>query len=227
MALVWGVAATFVGFDVLFLRAMGLLLGNPDLAPGLGLSRPTQESTTCVVESGPDAKSRSPEVLVGAWVLGLASGRDALTRQYTSMDRETLALHVAEVAPIAENLGVPPTAIFVPRHAAAANVEFVTFVETDPSGTGRRIALRHGTQPCHLYKLGAFWGYASLVRPSLPGERAVFAAEIGHHAKQASLPRELWQRMVEATPPDASYQELAEDSIALTQRVTGYLQRGR
>jgi hypothetical protein len=227
MALVWGVAATFVGFDVLFLRAMGVLLGRPDLAPGVILSKSTRESSTCVAEPGPETKSPSAEVLVGAWVLGLASGRDALARQYDSVDRETLARHVAEVAPIAESLGVPPSTTFVPRHAAGANVEFVAFVEADASGTGRRLALRHGTQPCHLYKLGAFWGYASLVRPSLPGTRAIFAPEISYHAERAFLPRELWQPMIEATPSGASFQELAEDSIALTQRVTGHLQRAR
>ena len=226
MALVWGVAATFVGFDVLFMRAMGSLLGTRPRPEPL-LSKATRESPTCVVEPGPDAKSPSADVLVGAWVLGLASGRDALARQYDSVDRETLARHVAEVAPIAESLGVPPSAIFVPRHAASANVEFVAFVEADPSGTGRRLALRHGTQPCHLYKLGAFWGYASLVRPSLPGTRAIFAPEIGYHAERASLPRELWRPMVEAPPSGASFQEIAEDSIALTQRVTGHLQRAR
>jgi len=227
VALVWGVALSFVGFDLLFLRATGALLGNPSLAPGLTLSRATRESPTCVVQPGPESQSPPPEVLVGAWILGLTAGRDALARQHDSVDREVLARALAEVAPIAERLGVPPTAIFVPRHAAAANIEFVAFVEADASGTGRRLALRHGTQSCHLYKLGALWGYASLVRPSLPGERAVFAPEIGYHAERASLPPELWRPMVEATPSGASFQELAEGSIALTQRVAGRLQRVR
>ena len=31
VALVWGVAATFVGFDVLFMRATGLSWGTPGL----------------------------------------------------------------------------------------------------------------------------------------------------------------------------------------------------
>ena len=225
VALVWGVAATFVGFDVLFVRAMGTLLGNPDLAPSLTITKATRESTTCVVEPGPDAKSPPADVLVGAWVLGLQWGRDALARQYASVERETLTRAFAEVAPIAESLGVPPSAIFVPRHAASANIEFVPFVETDPSGTGRRLALRHGTQPCHLYKLGAFWGYASLVRPSLPGTRAIFAAEIGFHANRASLPPDVWRPLVEASPAGATFQAIAEDSIARTQRVTGHLQR--
>jgi hypothetical protein len=227
VALVWGVAATFVGFDVLGMRVMGFLLSHPELAPGLVLSKATTESKTCVVDSGPDGKALSPEALVGAWVLGLASGRDALVRQYESVDRETLARHVAEIAPIAEGLGVPPSATFVPRHVADANTEFILFVESDPSGTARRLALRHGTEPCHLYKLGALWGYASLVRPSLPGTRAIFAAEIGYHAKLAAVPREIWQPLVEAPPSDASFQEIAEDSIARTQRVTAHLQRPR
>jgi hypothetical protein len=227
VALVWGVALSFVGFDLLFLRATGALLGNPGLAPDLTLSGATRGSKTCIVEPGPESQSPPPEALVGAWILGLTAGRDALARQHDSVDREVLARALAEVAPIAERLGVPPTAIFVPQHAANANVEFVPFVEADASGTGRRLALRHGTQSCHLYKLGAFWGYASLVRPSLPGERAVFAPEIRYHAERASLSPELWRPLVEATPSGASFQEIAADSIALTQRVTGRLQRAR
>jgi hypothetical protein len=226
LALVWSVALTFVGFNVLGTRVMGFLLGRPGLVGDLLLSKETRESKTCVVDSGSDGKSPSPEVLVGSWVLGLASGRDALARQYDSVDRDTLARHIAEVAPIAESLGVPPSATFVPQHVANANTEFVTFVERDPSGTARRLALRHGTRPCHLYKLGALWGYASLVRPMVPGERALFAAEIGHHAKLASLAREVWQPLVEATRADDSYQEIAEDAMMRTQRVTGRLQRG-
>jgi hypothetical protein len=218
MALVWGVAATFVGFDLVFMRVMGSIMR---------VSKSTQGSQSCVVESGPDARSPSSEVLVGAWVLGLASGRDALARQYDSVDRETLARHAAEVAPIAESLGVPPSAIFVPKHAANANVEFVAFVEGDPSGTARRLALRHGGQPCHLYKLGEFWGYASLVRPSLPGTRTIFGPEISYHAERASLPPQVWRSLLEAPPSDASFQEIGEDSIALTQQVTGHLQRAR
>lgn len=227
VALVWGVAASFIGFDVLFMRATGALLGNPGIAPGLALSRATRESVTCVVEPSPEGQRPSPEVLVGVWILGLTGGRDALARQHASVDREVLARALAEAAPIAEQLGVPPAAVFVPRHLAAANVEFVAFVEKDASGTGRRLALRHGTQACHLYKLGAFWGYASLVRPSLPGERAVFAPEIGYHAERASLPPDVWRPLVEATPSGASFRELAEGSMALTQRVTTQLQRPR
>jgi hypothetical protein len=227
VVLVWVVAATFVGFDVLGLRVMGFLLSHPELAPSLVLTKATTESKTCVVESGADSKGPSAEVLVGAWVLGLASGRDALARQYESVDRQTLAAHIAEVAPIAEGLGVPPSSIFVPRHVANANTEFIVFVESDPSGTARRLAVRHGTQPCHLYKMGSFWGYASLVRPSLPGTRTIFAAEIGHHAKGASVPREVSQPLLDTAPSDASFQEIAEDSIARTQQVTAYLQRPR
>lgn len=218
MVLVWGVAATFVGFDLVFMRVMGSFMG---------VSKPTVGSQTCVVEVGPAAKSPSSEVLVGAWLLGLASGRDALARQYDSVDRETLARHIAEVAPIAESLGVPPSAIFVPQHVANANLEFIAFVEGDPSGTARRLAVRHGAQPCHLYKLGAFWGYASLVRPSLPGTRTIFGPEISHHAGEASLPPGVWRPLLEAPPADDSYREIGQDSIVLTQRVTLHLQRPR
>ena len=89
-----------------------------------------------------------------------------------------------DVETLANTLGVPVPQPFVPRQLADANTEFIEFVESDANETARALARKHSSEACHLFKLGACWGYANAVRPFVPGERAIFAAEIRHHARE-------------------------------------------
>jgi hypothetical protein len=228
--IVWAVALSFVGFELVLQRGMDLLLARPSLAPSLALSRAAREARTCVAGSGDHAAvpadlASSREARLGAWLLGLKLGRDALARQYPSVDRDTLAAGRADAETLAQRLGVPVWSPFTPRHAAAANTEFIAFVESDPSGTARQLATAYQPGLCHLYKLGALWGYASLVRPALAGDRAPFAAELRHHALEAGLPAALWAPMLEGPPRRAPAPEIAAASAALTQRVSDALMR--
>lgn len=227
VAVVWSVAASFIAFELVFLRGADFLMSRPALSGSLVLSAATRSSQTCVVPAdhavtGGNVVSPA-EARVGAWLLGLKIGRDAIARQYTSVDRNLLAQGLQDAQRIASMLGTPAPAVFVPRHAVAANTDFIAFVEADASQTARRLALRHSAESCLLYKLGAFWGYAALVRPSLPGERAVFAAEIRHYATLAGLPSEIWAPLSEVTPARASPGEINAQSADLTQQVGAYL----
>jgi hypothetical protein len=230
VGIVWAVAGSFIALELAARRGLEVILARPDLAPSLALSRTTRESRTCAVQAGERAavpgQTPSPAaVQFSTWRMGLTVGRDALTRQYASADRGALAQARAEAKAIARGLGVPTPAVFTPHRMAQATTEFIAFVEDDPSGTARQLATGHSPRACHLYKLGALWGYASLVRPSLAGERPIFAAEIRHHALEAGLPPALWTPMVERTPRGATASAIAEASTALTQRVTDALQR--
>ena len=146
--------------------------------------------------------------------------RYALARQHAWVDPSTLAQVLEEVETLAHMLSVPPPQPFVPRQIANANTEFIAFVES--SATSRALTSAHSPEACHLFKLGALWGYASMVRPSLPGERAIFAAEIRHHAR-GMLPEELWQPMIEGTKASASREEISRADAALTEGLTKYL----
>jgi hypothetical protein len=228
--IVWAVAASFIAFEIALRRAADVMFSRPSLAPSFALSRATRESRSCAVGAGeraavPASSPAATEVRVGAWLMGVKLGRDALARQYASVDREVLDRARAETEALGRALGVPVPAVFTPQHLAQANTEFVAFVEGDPSGTARQLAASHFPRVCHLYKLGALWGYASLVRPSLPGERAIFAPELRHHALEAGLPPALWAPMIDAPPRRATASEIAEASMALTERVTEALQR--
>jgi hypothetical protein len=227
--IVWAVAGSFIALELAARRGLDVLLARPDLAPSFALSRVTRESRTCAVQAGERAavpvQAPSPAaVQFNSWLMGLKVGRDALARQYGSVDRGVLAEARREIRTIARGLGVPPPAVFTPHRSAQANTEFIAFVEDDPSGTARHLT-GHSPRTCHLFKLGALWGYASLVRPALPGERPIFAAEIRHHALEAGLPPPLWTPMIERTPRGAPASQIAEASMALTQRVTDALQR--
>ena len=84
------------------------------------------------------------------------------------------------------------------KHVAAANTEFVAYVESDADATAGAFATRFSPDACRLFKLEALWGYASMARPSLPGEPDVFSSEVRRHARDV-MPAELWQPMLEVT----------------------------
>jgi hypothetical protein len=229
-ALVWGVAASFIAFELLLQGGLELILARPALAPSLALSRATREAKTCSVgpanrAAGPRSPVSSGEARFRAWLLGLKLGRDALARQYPSVDRDLLARARADAEALALGLSVPLWPVFTPRRTIETNTEFLGFVEADPGSTARQLAAVHQPSACHLYKLGALWGYATLVRSSLPGERALFGPELRHHALEAGLPAALWMPMVEGAPRGATASEIDKGSAAITQRVSEALAR--
>lgn len=225
VAIVWSVAGSFIAFEIAALGGMGFLLSKPEFAGNLALSNAARDSKTCTVEAGANGTGggHTPaEVRVTAWLMGLNIGRDGIARQSASVDRNTLAEVMKDVETLANTLGVPAPQSFVPRQLADANTEFIRFVETDSNETAKALAHRHSAEACHLFKLGAFWGYATLVRPFLPGERPIFAPEIRHHAR-GMLPPELWQPMTEGTKASANAGEISRTDAAVTESLTKYL----
>ena len=227
VAIVWGVATTFVAFEIVSLRGMDLALSYPSGFGDVALSRVVTQSMSCVVAPGdtPDQAPSTADVngRAGAWLLGLTLGRDAVFRQYAEPSSQFLAELTTTSRTLAERLEVPPPAVFRPQQMANANTEFVAFVEQDASGTAHQIAEGVSPNACELFKLGALWGYSEMVRPSLPGERAVFAMEIRYHALRAGVPEALWHPMLQRTAANATAEGVIAQMTALTQAVTAYL----
>ncbi len=95
IAIVWGVAATFVAFEVVSLSAVDLALSYPALFGDLMLSRTVTESTSCAAPAGserpqPSTMISEGDARVGPWLLGVSLGRDAVFRQYASSNRQVL-----------------------------------------------------------------------------------------------------------------------------------------
>ena len=228
VAIVWGVATTFVAFEVVSLRGMDLVLSYPSVFGDIALSQAVTQSTSCVVAAGVEP-GQTPVPLsgsdgrTGAWLLGLGLGRDAVARQYAEPNSPLLAELAAGSNELAGRLGVPPPRVFTPVQMANANTEFVAFVEQDAGTTAHRLAENLSPQACELFKLGAMWGYSEMVRPALPGERAVFAMEIRYHAMRAGVPEPLWDPMLERTPADARADDVIAEMTTLTGGVTAYL----
>jgi hypothetical protein len=228
VAIVWGVATTFVAFDMVLVRSADLLESYPAIFGDLALSRTVTESTSCEVRPGDSPIQRAPvvgagEARSGAWLLGLSLGRDALLRQYAGAKVQALDELGADRNSLADRLGVPAPAVFRAQQMANANIEFVAVVEQDAGGTAHGLAVTFSPQACELFKLGAFWGYSEMVRPALPGERAVFAMEIRHHARRAGLPEPLWSPMLQRVPADAKFDDVVAQTTALTNGVTTHL----
>lgn len=216
-----------MAFEVVSLRATELMMAHPALFGRLMLSRATLDSASCVVTPAERAQqdaggATAKDARLAAWLIGLSVGRDAVARQWGA-DAGALASMGNERTRFAQMVGVPPPRTFSPGNAAETNSDFRAFIEGDPAGTAHSFAVRYAPEACHLYKLGALWGYSMLVRPMLPGERAVFALEIHHHAGRTSLPREIWQPMFERTDADATREELQSETAALTTSLTSYL----
>ena len=223
IAIVWGVAATFVAFEVASLSAVDLALHYPALFGDVMLSETVTESTSCAVAAGserpqPSTTISEADALVGPWLLGLNLGRDAVFRQHAPDNRQVPEELARGRDDLAARLSVRSPEAFTPEQLAYANTEFVAFVEQGGAAeTARQLAARHSPRACELFKLGAVWGYSEMVRPMLPGERAVFGMEIRHYARRADVPEPLWSPMLQVTAADAT----REDIIASTETMTG------
>jgi hypothetical protein len=228
VAITWGIATTFVAFEMVSLRGMDLALSYPAVFGNIALSRAVTQSTSCVataVDSGeiPPPAAAVSDGRTGAWLLGLNLGRDAVVRQITESNSPFLAQLAHGSSSLSTRLGVPSPRAFRFAQIANANTEFVAFVEQDAGETAHRLAERISPQACELFKLGAFWGYSEMVRPTLPGERAVFALEIRYHALRANVPESFWNPMLQRTPANSKRDEVLAQTTALTEGVTSYL----
>jgi hypothetical protein len=229
IAIVWGVAATFVAFEVVSLSAVDLALSYPALFGDLMLSRTVTESTSCAGSAGserpqPSTMISEADARVVPWLLGLSLGRDAVFRQYAPSNRQVLEQLAQDRDDLAARLSVSSPESFTPEHIANANTEFVAFVEQGGAAeTARQLAATHSPRACELFKLGAVWGYSETVRPVLPGERAVFGMEIRHYARRTDVPEPLWSPMLQITPADATREDIIASTETMTDGVTKYL----
>jgi len=227
VCVVWAVATSYVALQMVAQGALGFVVSHPALFGDVGLSAASRQSQTCsgAAAGAPDIAGAANAPAV-AWMLGLKLGRDAIARQYASVDRALLAAQLEDARKLAAAAGVPPPVPFVPQHAVEANTEFVAYVESDANATARAFTTRFSPEACHLFKLGALWGYASMVRPSLPGEPNIFSSEIRRHA-EVVMPPDLWQPMLEPPPRDATAQSIFGADSATTERITKHLSAPR
>jgi hypothetical protein len=228
IAIVWGVAATFVAFEVVSLSAVDIALSNPAVFGDLMLSRTVAESTSCTGSAGSEraqgATISEADARAGPWLLGLSLGRDAVFRQYAPSNRQVLDQLAQGRTELAARLSVSSPEPFTPEQLASANTEFVAFIEQGAAAeTARQLAATHSRRACELFKLGAVWGYSEMVRPVLPGERAVFGMEIRHYARLTDLPDRLWSPMLVVTEPDARRDDIIASTQAMTDSLTKYL----
>jgi hypothetical protein len=236
LAIVWGVAASFVVFDMLFVFGAGRLIRAGGPFESLALSSALQSSEVCGAAGG-DANAASAGastvVRARAWALGVQMGihtRAALILADRDdgppkeRARESVAARRRWVEEIADALKVPSPGVFTPQNPTTTNIDFVPFVEGATNQTGRALATSYGRDACELYKMGAYWGFSTLVRAALPGEANIMAVEITYYARRLEIPETLWRPMVDPTPADASGDALATEADAATDRIIRYLQ---
>ena len=245
LAIVWGVAASFVAFDLLFLAGASRLLEAGGAFEALAPLSALENSEVCRVGQADSTSAggrASPDIRSRAWTLGVQMGLHARASlivaenaQAASGERAEASLAgqrravdgaAAELERQAAALNVPRPEAFTPANPATVTIEFVPFVEGGGNNTGRALATAYGRDACELYKMGAYWGFWILVRPALPGEPNIFGREIGYYARRVEVPESVWQPMVARTPSNASSDALVTEADAATARVTAFLRNG-
>jgi hypothetical protein len=236
LAIVWSVAASFVVFDMLFVFGAGRLIQAGGPFESLSLPAALQSSEVCggQAEAANADTRRAPEVVrARAWALGVQTGIHARAALILAdrdegpakeLARESVAARRRFVDDIAAALKVPGPGRFTPDNPTTANIDFVPFIEGPGNQTGRALATAYGRDACELYKMGAYWGFSTLVRAALPGEPNIMAVEIIYYARRLEIPEALWRPMVDPTPADASGEALATEADAATDRMIRYLQ---
>jgi hypothetical protein len=245
VAIVWGVAGSFVLFDFLAMSGAERVAESSDAMDALSLPEEVRDSVTCGAphREGQNAPAATPVVQAAAWSFGVQVGararwteiladavqspNDPRRRAWLGDVRRMVQQTDAEVARLASSLGVPRPTAFSERNSATAFREFVTFVEADAQATARTLAGKHSSQVCEAYKIGEYWGYSMMMRDVLPGERNIFAAEIAHYAGRLQLPEPLWRPMVARTPANATTDQLSSETVALTDALTRHFSAGK
>src|SRR5262245_21460133 len=181
VAIVWGVAGSFVLLEILASSGTARLFEASDTVGSLGVSAEIRESVTCAPSGdGQRAGVTRPAVQAAAWSLGVQVGagarwrevlEDAARSQYDPQRRRWFAdvqrmiqQTDAEVSRLALWLNAPRPTAFARRHSGTALREFVTFVESDAQSTARALARNHGPRVCEAYKMGEYWGYSMMLR---------------------------------------------------------------
>jgi hypothetical protein len=241
LAIVWGVAASFVAVDVLFVSGASRLAQSGALGT-LALSPAVQRSQVCAVPPGDSAAAgprASPDVLAAAWDLGVRMGLharvaqmiadgnkaagDAQPPEWFAARRRIVEGSAAVLARMSAALKVPTPAPFTPAREATVNIEFVPFVEGETNQTGRALAAMYGATACELYQTGAYWGHSVMVRTALPGEPSIYSREIEYHARRAGLRESLWAPLIAPTAANADGSSLAAEADAATVRIANEL----
>ena len=236
LAIVWSVAASFVAFDMLFVFGAGRLIQAGGPFEARAFPSAVQNSEVCgAATSEANAASARAETVVRAraWALGVQTGIHARAALILAdrddgpakeRARESVAARRRFVEDLAATLKVPSPGVFTPQNPTTANIDFLPFVEGATNQTGRSLATTYGRDACELYKMGAYWGFSTLVRAALPGEPNIMAVEITYYARRLEIPEALWRPMVDPTPADATGDTLATEADAATDRIIRYLQ---
>jgi hypothetical protein len=242
VAIVWGVAASFVVFELATLSGSDRLFESSHAFDNLSLSPQVRQSTVCSVadrKDNRDSRRSGAEVRADAWRLGVQAGSharwaewladssqaqsDSQARAWLVGVRQMVAQTRAAVERLATGLKVPPPGTFTPVNRATAIADYVTFVEADTQPTARALATAYAPDACEAYKMGEYWGYSLLIRAAVAGERNVFAAELDYYARRLDLPEPLWRPMTARTPSGATSAQIQSESAELTEKLTEHL----
>lgn len=227
VAIIWSIAGAFVALEIGLPALLGRAVQAGAVSDGMvipgGLSTESPAHCKPGGTPRPDA-SPAPSVLGEArylaWRLGEQVGWSAGLANVGRSD-EASARSLAELQARAGNMGIPPPLVPPIRHAAKALGEFEAHIESDPQCTAARFSQTYGKPYGSTFKLGAYVGYATVFRMTLP-EAAVFAPNIRHHGTGAGVPRELLEPLLQDALDDVPGVETHEKLSTILDRLDEY-----
>lgn len=227
VAIIWSIAGAFVALEIGLPALLGRAVQAGAVSDGMvipgGLS--TESPAHCKPggsprPDAPPAPSALGEARYLAWRLGEQVGWSAGLANVGRSD-EASARSLAEWQARAGEMGIPAPLVPPIRHAAKALGEFEAHIESDPQCTAARLSQTYGKPYGSTFKLGAYVGYATVFRMTLP-EAAVFAPNIRHHGTGAGVPRELLEPLLQDALDDVPGVETHEKLSTILDRLDEY-----
>jgi hypothetical protein len=226
VAIVWSIAGAFVALEIglpeLFGRAVAAGAVSDRMVMSGGLN--ADSSTHCGPSSAPEnppAPNALRDARYFAWRLGHEIGWSAGLANAGQSD-EASARSLAQWQAMAGNVGIPAPLVPRVRHAAKAMGEFELHIESDPQCTAARLSQIYGKRHGSTFKLGAYVGYAALLRMAVPDAPAVFVPYIRHYGEAAGVPQELLQPLLQDALDGVPGATTHEKIVAIRNRLDEY-----
>ena len=230
VAIVWGVAATFVAFEFISLSAVDVALSHPGLFGDLMLSRDRHgihvlrsahwQRAAAAVDN--DQRGRRSSGALAARYQPRSRCALPAVRGFESSNART-AGSKAETTLRRDSPSPRPNPSRPSRSPTRTPSSSRLWSKAAPPKQRGSLPRRIHLEPASCSSSGRSGATRKWFGRSFPEKRTVFGMEIRHHAMRADVPAPLWSPMLELTAADAKREDIIAATETLTDAVTTYL----
>ncbi len=234
LAIVWSIALAFLLLEDSSQELVDWAFRSGTITADLGMPRASAEAAAkCAAEIRASAGSEQQaldaqslrQATFMAWKLGYSFGFAVGLGQAGAIDEAQRKDSLNVVAPMSQTLGVPAPVPPASVSSVTGLPEYGQLIEDDVSCTASFLDKKFGVRIGHLYQLGALTSFALVYRIVCPQCGVLFVPQIGHHAKEAGLPKEAWQTFAQLPPDDPSLEERKKKGMEIVQGLEEFIKR--